>query len=81
MVGVAAERLGDDPLELHLDLVDILGRRKPGTIAHSEDMGVDREGLVAERGVEHDVGGLPADAGQCLKLLARPRDLAAMPLD
>ena len=81
MVRVAAERLGDDPLEPGLDLVDGLARREAGTVANAEDVRVDREGFLAERGIEDDVGGLAADAGQRLQFLARSRDLATVPVD
>ena len=40
-----------------------------------------RDRGFAERGVEHDVGGLAADAGQRFERLARARDLAAVLLD
>ena len=81
MVRVAAERLGDDLLELRLDLVDILARREAGAVADAEDVRVDRERLLAECRVEDDVGGLAADAGERLKLLAGARDLTIMLLD
>ena len=81
MVRVAAERLRDDFLELGLDLIDCLARREAGAVADAEDVRVDRKGLLAERGVEHDVGGLAADAGQLLELFAGARDLAAMLVD
>jgi len=64
MVRVAAERLGHDFLQLRLDHVDVLARREAGAIGHAEDVGVDGEGLLAERSVEDDVGGLAADAGK-----------------
>ena len=69
MVRVAAERLGDDLLELGFDLVDSLARRETGAVADAKDVRVDRERLLAERGVEHDVGGLAADSGQRLQLV------------
>ena len=81
MVGVTAEGLGDDLLELGLYLVDVLARRETGAVADAEDVGVDRERLLAERGVENDVGGLAADPGQRLQLLAGARDLTAVPVD
>ena len=62
MVGIAAEGLRDDLLEPGLDLVDILARREAGAVADSEDVGVDGEGFLPERGVQHDVGGLAPDA-------------------
>jgi len=44
-------------------------------------VGVDRERLLAERGVENDVRGLAADPRQALKLVAGARDFSAVPLD
>ena len=81
MVRVAAEGLGHDLFELGLDLVDILAWREASAVADPEHVRVDRERLLAERGVEHHVGGLAADAGQGLKVLARARHFAAMPVD
>ncbi len=78
VVRVAAERLRHDLLELGFDLIGVLARREAGAVADAEDVRVDRERLLAERGVEHDIGGLAADAGQRLQLVARPRDLAAV---
>jgi hypothetical protein len=66
VVGVAAEGPRDDLLELRLDFVDILAGRETGPVADPEDMGVDREGLLAERSIEDDVRGLAADAGKFL---------------
>jgi hypothetical protein len=40
-------------------------------------MGIDREGFLPEGGVEHDVGGLAADAGQGGQRVAILRHLAA----
>ena len=60
---VQPERLGDDLLELQLDLEHVLARRKAGSIADPENVRVDREGLFVEGRVEDYVGGLPADAG------------------
>ena len=78
---VAAERLRNDLFELGLDLIDRLPGREARAVADSEDVRVDRERLLAERGVEDDVGGLAADAGQRLQLFARAWDLSAMPID
>jgi len=63
---VAAEELRDDLFELGLDLVDRLSWSKPGAVADSKDVRVDRERLLAERGVEHDIGSLAANPGQRL---------------
>ena len=81
MVGVAAEGLGHDLLELGFDLVDGLARREAGAVADAEDVGIDRERFLAERGVEDDIGGLAADAGKRLQFLARARNLAAVIVD
>jgi len=78
---VAAEGLGDELLELRFDIVDCLARREAGAVADSVDMGVDRERLLAERGVQDDVGGLATDSGKRLKRLAGARDFAAMVAD
>ena len=64
----------------------VLARREAGAVGDPEDVGVDREGLLAERGVEHDVGGLAADPGQRLELVAsraapRRRDRRSAPRD
>ena len=81
MVGVAPEGLRDDLLELGFNLVDRLAGREAGAVADPKDVGVDREGLLAEGRVEHDVGGLAADAGQLHQRVAVVRHLAAMVVD
>ena len=81
MVSIAAEGLRDDLLELRLDLVRRLARREAGAVADAKDVRVDGECLLAERRVQHDVGGLAADARQRLQLFAGPRDLAAVVVD
>jgi hypothetical protein len=63
VVRVAAEGLWHDLLELRLDGVDRLAGRESGAVADPEDVGVDGERLLAEGGVEHDVGGLAPDSG------------------
>ena len=63
---VAAERLGDNLLELRFDLVDILAGRQTRAIANAKDVRVDGERLLAEGGVEHDVRGLASDSGERL---------------
>ena len=50
-------------------------------LASPEDVGVDREGLGAERGVHHDIGGLAADAGQGGERIAVAGNRAAELLD
>ena len=81
MVRIAAEGLRNDLLEPGLDFVDRLARREAGPVADAEDMGVDSEGLLAESGVEDDVGSLPADAGKFLEKFPGLRHLAAMLVD
>ena len=67
VVGVAAEGLRNDLFELGFDLIDVLAGGEAGAVAHSENVGVDGEGFLAERGVEDDVRGLAADAGKFLE--------------
>ena len=78
---VAAEGLGHDLFKLGLDLFDRFSRRKARSIAHSKDVRVDRECLLAERRVEHDVRGLAPDPGKRLEFLAGARDISAIPLN
>jgi len=81
VVCVAAEGLRHDLLELGFDVIDGLSRREAGSVADAEDVGIDRECLLAERRVEDHVGGLAADTGKSLQLLAGARDLASMFVD
>ena len=81
MVCVAAERLRDNLVELGFDLVDGFARCQPRSVADPEDVRVDREGFLAERRVEDNVGGLAADSRQRLQLLAGSRHLAAVIAD
>ena len=81
MVGILAEWLRHNLLELGLDFVDSLARCEAGAVAHAENMRVDRERLLAEGRVQDDVGGLPADARERLKFFARAGHFAAMPVD
>jgi len=81
VVRIAAERLRNDLVELGLDLVGSLAAREAGAVADAEHMGVDCERLLAPRGVEHDIGGLAADPGERLELVAGARDLAVVALD
>ena len=80
--------MGADPpgrrrllLQLRLDQVHIPAASEAGAVGDPEDMGVDREGLLAERDVHDDVGGLAPDPGQRLQRVAVARHLAAMLLD
>ena len=81
MMGVAPKGLRHDLLELGLDRFDGLARRQPGAVADAKDVSVDRERLLAERGVQHDIGGFSPDAGEGLQFLAGAGNLAVMPVD
>ena len=56
----------------------VLAGREAGAVGDPEDMGVDRDGRLAERDVEHDIRGLAPDARQSLERLALARHLAAV---
>src|ERR1044072_814259 len=64
--------------EVQLALERRQSRRHGGAVADAKDVRVDRDGLLAERDVEHDVRGLAPDAGQRLERLAAARNLSAM---
>ena len=81
MVGVAAERLGDDFIELGLDLFGGLSGSKSDTVADPEDMRVDRKGLLTKGGIEHDISRLAAHSRQFLELLTRPWNFTAIFVD
>src|SRR6476620_12640494 len=57
---------------------NIFSWSETGAIRDAEDVGVDRHGGLAERGVQHHVRGLAADAGQALERLAAARNLAVV---
>ena len=75
---IAAEGLRDDLFKLRFDLVYALARSEAGPVADAEDMGVNGKCFLAERCVQDNIGSLPANAGERLKLIARPRDFASM---
>ena len=81
MMGAAAEGLRHDPLQLHFNLQRILARRQAGAVADPENVRVDGEGFLPEGGIQNDIGGLAADAGQTLKRLAIFGHLAAEVID
>jgi len=80
MMRVMLESVRHDALEPVLDLERIFARREAGAVADPEDMGVDRDGVVAEGDVEHDIGGLAADARKRLERRAIVGHRAVMPL-
>jgi len=75
------ELIRHDLKQLLLDLERRAAGREPGAIANPEDVGVDRNGRLAERDVEHHVGGLAAHARQRFERLARGRHHAAILID
>ena len=81
MVSVQPEGLRHDHFELQLDLKHVLAGREAGAVADAEDVRVDREGLLMECGIEHDVRRLAAHARQLLKLLAGAGNLTPMIAD
>src|SRR5581483_6446279 len=58
VMGVQHELRRDDFLEAELHLERRLARRKPGAIADTKYMRIDRHGVLAIGHVEHDIGGL-----------------------
>src|SRR5262249_53550566 len=66
VMGMQLEFIGYHLLEIRLDLARVLAGREAGAVADLEDVGVDRDGRLAERDVEHHVGGLAPDARQRL---------------
>lgn len=50
--------------QLLFDSERSLARGEAGTVADPEDMCIHREGLRAERGVHHHIGGLSPDTGE-----------------
>ena len=81
VVRIDAVALGNAREQPGLDFQLVAPRRQAGAVGNAEDMGVDRHRRLAERDVEHHVGGLAADARQSLQGLARARHLAAVALD
>jgi len=81
MMGMALEMLRHDLLQTLLDFERVLARRQAGAVGNAEDMGVDRDGLVAEGDIQDHIRGLAPDAGQFLQILAAVRHLAAVFLE
>src|SRR5271169_4570814 len=63
MMGVQLEVRRHHLLEFLLDLEWIFSGRQPGAVADAEDVRVDRDGRLAERDIEHHIGGLASDPG------------------
>src|SRR4051812_9129062 len=57
---------------------DVFSGSETGPVCDPEDVGIDRHRRLAERGVQHHVRGLAADAGQALERIAAARHLAAV---
>ena len=55
MVGVAAEGLRHNLLELGFDLIDSLAGCQAGAVADTKDVGVDGKCFLAERCVEDNI--------------------------
>ena len=70
MVRIAAEFLRDACLEAALDREHVLAWREAGAVGDPEDVRVDRDRRLPERGVEHDVRRLATHARQALERLA-----------
>jgi hypothetical protein len=58
MMGMQHELVGNHALQLELHVQHVLARRHIGAIADAEDMRVHGHRMLAERHVEHDIGGL-----------------------
>src|SRR6266403_366255 len=65
-------------IELHLDLQWRLAGCDAGSIADTEDMGIDGNRRLTKGDIEHDICGLAADARQRLQRLARAGNLPVM---
>src|SRR5450759_704824 len=70
MMGMALIVRRDDLLEPLFDLERRLAGRQAGAIADAKNVGIDRDGRLAEGDIEHDIGGLAPDPRQFLQLLA-----------
>jgi len=67
VVCVELELIGYQPQQPFFNLVYILAWRDTGAVGYPEDVGVHGNGGLPEGGVEHYVGGLAPDTGQCLQ--------------
>src|SRR5690606_24298383 len=78
MMRVAPERLRNTLLQPCLDLFGGLARGETRAVGDAEHVRVDRESLLPECAVEHDVRRLAADSRQPDQRLAVGRHLAAV---
>jgi len=81
MMGVQPIGLRHDPFKAEFNRERRLADGKARAVCHPKQMGVDGNGRLMEGDIEHDIGGLAANAWQCLKLRAGLRHFAPMPLD
>ena len=81
MMGTLQELFGHDRQQSLLDGLWCLAGGKAGSVGHSENVGVDRDGWMAERRVQHDIGGLASNAGQGFQGLSALRNFTVMALD
>ncbi|MCY1535937.1 hypothetical protein D9M68_713660 [compost metagenome] len=78
MVRVLHIFAGHEFFELAFDFQHVLAGGDAGAVGHAEDVRVHGHRGLAERGVEHHVGGLAAHAGQGFQRLAGLRHFAAV---
>jgi len=67
--------LGNDGGQVGFDFVRVGLLGEAETLGEAHDVGVDTDGLPAERVAEHDVGRFSADAGQADEICEVVRDL------
>ena len=70
--------LGEEFLQVALRLLDAPPAAEPPAVGEAMNMGVDREGRVAEGLGHHDARGLVPHAGQGLQFPKSPGHLAAV---
>lgn len=74
-MSVAPEWLRDDFLKLRFDIVGGLAGGQSGSVAYTENVRIDGEGLIAEGCVQNHVRGLPPNSRKRLQLFAGARHL------
>ena len=67
MVCIELELVRYQPQQPFFNLAYILARRDTGAVGYPENVGVHGNGGLPEGGVEHHVGCLASDTGQCLQ--------------